>query len=243
MSVDNNDNGKTKVDDDDEDDRLVESKNYMKTRSQSLQSTSSSMIVQQSQQQQHHHTQLSTITSHLSSSTLHSERSFHKTSTSSSQSTKSKFQSFLQQPDAGIPPHAGGTFLSVQQNQKFRQFVRSASTHSDGNTKTQIKGFSSRSSSTQMEDDIAEHHLKVQQDNAVLISKSAESLETKTQFGQANRSQLTLSGGFLAPPNRKLTILSPVHSTPGLHEILKRQGRSPISPRITFPGSDNDLFM
>lgn len=236
----------------DDDGRLVESKNFMKARSQSLQSTA------QQQHQAHVQQQQQTISSHhKSTTTLMSEKSFHKTissstSTSSStvsagQTTKTKFQSFLNHPDAPSAGQHSNTYLSVaaQQNQqKFvRQFVRSASAHSEGgNTSTKsIKGL--RSSSTQMENDGIEQTLKVHQDSAVLISKSAENLETKVQFGTANRSQLTLSGGFLAPPNRKLTILSPVHSAPGLHELLKRQGRSPCSPKITFPGSENDLFL
>lgn len=83
----------------------------------------------------------------------------------------------------------------------------------------------------------------LQQSSTILISKSAETFESKslTTTG-AMRTQLTLSGGFLAPPNRKLTILSPIHAPPGLHDMLKRHGRSPLSPRISFPGSDADLF-
>lgn len=81
--------------------------------------------------------------------------------------------------------------------------------------------------------------------SAILISKSAETIESRSSISSgAMRSQLTLSGGFLAPPNRKLTILSPIHAPPGLHEMLtRRHGRSPLSPRIgAFVGSEMDLF-
>lgn len=86
-----------------------------------------------------------------------------------------------------------------------------------------------------------------------LSSKSAETMNdpksalsaTGTSTAASLRSQLTLSGNFLAPPsNRKLTILSPIHAPASLSDMLKRHavGRSPLSPRIGFPGSEVDLF-
>lgn len=79
--------------------------------------------------------------------------------------------------------------------------------------------------------------------SSILISKSAETIESRSIASGVMRSQLTLSGGFLAPPNRKLTILSPIHAPPGLHEMLtRRHGRSPLSPRVGFAGSEMDLF-
>lgn len=224
---------------------LSDTKGFMQNRSQSLQSASATIV--------HHQQHQSHSMSHQSSTTTMSEKSYHKTTSStmlSATGTKAKFQSFLQHPE----PSVGSSYLSVGQQtsqQKFhRQFVRSASAHStEGGQAGAITASSKsiktlRSASQQMEDEQSEQHLKIQQASSVLISKSAENLETKVQFGQANRSQLTLSGGFLAPPNRKLTILSPVHSAPGLHEyLLKTKGRSPISPKIQFPGSDYDPFM
>lgn len=80
--------------------------------------------------------------------------------------------------------------------------------------------------------------------SSILISKSAETIESRSSVSSGvMRSQLTLSGGFLAPPNRKLTILSPIHAPPGLHEMLtRRHGRSPLSPRVGFSGNEMDLF-
>lgn len=236
-------------DDDEAVSTLSDTKSFMQNRSQSLQSASGTIL--------HHQQHQSHSMSHQSSTTTMSDnnnKSYYKTTSStmsSSTGTKAKFQSFLQHPE----PSVGSAYLSVGQQtsqQKFhRQFVRSASAHSTegggqvGAIATSSKTIKTlRSASQQMEDEQSEQHLKIQQASSVLISKSAENLETKVQFGQANRSQLTLSGGFLAPPNRKLTILSPVHAAPGLHEyLLKNKGRSPISPKIQFPGSDYDPFM
>lgn len=180
--------------------------------------------------------------------------------------SKPKFHSFLQQPETG-------QFLSTssQQQQKFvRQFVRSSSAHNDSVDKPSIKCI--RSASQQIEDDTTllmgvENQLQQVQKMSVLFSKSAETIEgaaaaatsascssmTTTQMmGTGIRNTLTLSGGLLAPPNRKLTILSPIHAPPGLHDMLKRHGRSPCSPRIMFPsgacgagglgGIEADLF-
>lgn len=149
----------------------------------------------------------------------------------------------------------GGSSSSQQQQKFVRQFVRSSSAHNDSVDKPTIKCI--RSASQQMEDDpnllsvenqLQQHQQQVQK-MSVLISKSAETIEgatsasssssmTTTQLmGTGIRNTLTLSGGLLAPPNRKLTILSPIHAPPGLHDMLKqRHGRSPCSPRIMFPG-------
>ncbi|XP_032594888.1 cAMP-specific 3',5'-cyclic phosphodiesterase isoform X5 [Drosophila grimshawi] len=173
--------------------------------------------------------------------------------------TKSKFQSFLQQPEA----HG---FLTAHQKH-VRQFVRSTSAHSEAAAGvTPVSGARPekciRSASTQIDDasaasgdvalgetsvgglpSISMSKLGLQQSSSILISKSAETIEMKSSSSsQGMRTQLTLSGGFLAPPNRKITILSPIHAPPGLHDMLKRAGRSPLSPRISFPGSDTDLF-
>ncbi|KAH8235453.1 hypothetical protein KR032_000588 [Drosophila birchii] len=170
---------------------------------------------------------------------------------------KSRFQSFLQQPEG-----AHG-FLTAHQKH-VRQFVRSTSAHSEA--AAGVPGSSRpekciRSASTQIDDAAVEagslqdssstggsmnlsmSKLGLQQSSSILISKSAETIEMKSSSA-GMRTQLTLSGGFLAPPgNRKITILSPIHAPPGLHEMLRRaQGRSPLSPRISFPGSDTDLF-
>ncbi|XP_037938267.1 cAMP-specific 3',5'-cyclic phosphodiesterase isoform X2 [Teleopsis dalmanni] len=191
-----------------------------------------------------------------STSILTSEqRSFMQktSSTTSSSSTKSKFQSFLQQPEAS-------GFLTAHQKH-VRQFVRSTSAHSEaaaavGNS---LSGSGRadkciRSASTQIEETaegdssdglppISSSKLGLHQSSSILISKSAETIEMKTSSASSGiRTQLTLSGGLLAPPNRKITILSPIHAPPGLHDMLKRSGRSPLSPRISFPGSEADLF-
>ncbi|KAH8386933.1 hypothetical protein KR093_003612 [Drosophila rubida] len=171
--------------------------------------------------------------------------------------SKSKFQSFLQQPEA----HGG--FLNAHQKH-VRQFVRSTSAHSEAAASmTPVSGARPekciRSASTQIDDasaasgdgamaeggsmQLSMSKLGLQQSSSILISKSAETIEMKSSSTSAGmRTQLTLSGGFLAPPNRKITILSPIHAPPGLHDILKRAGRSPLSPRISFPGSETDLF-
>lgn len=189
-----------------------------------------------------------------------------------STTTKGKFQSFLQHPDSSsTSSHFGSSFLNAQQKH-VRQFVRSTSAHSEGGIVGGATGSVAatstgaiakpdkyiRSASAQIDDGTEviisggglTHSMEqpliskgLQQSSTILISKSAETFESKslTTTG-AMRTQLTLSGGFLAPPNRKLTILSPIHAPPGLHDMLKRHGRSPLSPRISFPGSDADLF-
>uniref|UniRef100_A0A1A9UU43 Uncharacterized protein n=1 Tax=Glossina austeni TaxID=7395 RepID=A0A1A9UU43_GLOAU len=189
-------------------------------------------------------------------------------STTSSAATKSKFQSFLQQPDAvmGHPTStSSGHFLTAHQKH-VRQFVRSTSAHSETNT-SNTTGTTGRpekcirSASAQIDDsnnsgDIitgsetltssTSNKLSLQQSSSILISKSAETIETKSlataSTSTSARTHLTLSGGFLAPPNRKITILSPIHAPPGLHDMIKRAGRSPLSPRISFPGSEADIF-
>ncbi|XP_041563054.1 cAMP-specific 3',5'-cyclic phosphodiesterase isoform X5 [Drosophila elegans] len=186
---------------------------------------------------------------------------------SNSSGGKTRFQSFLQQPEGA---HHG--FLTAHQKH-VRQFVRSTSAHSEaaagvGGTGSGRPEKCIRSASTQIDDpssggsvggvdslvdssasggsmQLSMSKLGLQQSSSILISKSAETIEMKSSSSSAGmRTQLTLSGGFLAPPgNRKITILSPIHAPPGLHDMLKRaQGRSPLSPRISFPGSDSDLF-
>lgn len=179
---------------------------------------------------------------------------FTSTTTTSSQTTsgvtKGKFTSFLQHPDPTATPH-GATFLTAQQSRHARQFVRSTSAHSstDGGSSSIVASGKSdkciRSTSQQMDDSFdqtitIEQAKGFHQSSSILISKSAETIEGLKHSGSM-RTQLTLSGGLLAPPNRKLTILSPVHAPPGLQELLKKH-RSPLSPRISFPGAEADLF-
>lgn len=231
------------------------------TRSQSLQSsttqvasfdqqTSNALLMQQLKAQ----SSINIVTEKHVQKFSSSQTTTTAASSSSSTSaigTKSKFTSFLQHPDTSASSH-GGTFLTAQQKH-VRQFVRSTSAHSSTESSAggiSISGKSEkciRSTSQQIDDD----HFSIdctkglQQSAAILISKSAETIEgfrssSSTTSGNM-RTQLTLSGGFLAPPNRKLTILSPVHAPPGLHELLKKH-RSPLSPRISFPGTDAELF-
>ncbi|EDW05697.2 uncharacterized protein Dmoj_GI11177 [Drosophila mojavensis] len=236
------------------------------TRSQSLQS--SAIVGEQSghllstaaalAQQLKAQSSTSIITSEQrsSSSTSSSTTRYVSSTTQGASSTtgvsKSKFQSFLQQPEA----HG---FLTAHQKH-VRQFVRSTSAHSEAAASiTPVSGARPekciRSASTQIDDasaasgdaesgiQMSMSKLGLQQSSSILISKSAETIEMKSSSSSAGmRTQLTLSGGFLAPPNRKITILSPIHAPPGLHDMLKRVGRSPLSPRISFPGSEADLF-
>lgn len=232
------------------------------SRSHSLQSSTSSTIVAESSSSstssliQHQHKAQS------SANIVTTEKHYQQKSTT----TKGKFQSFLQHPDAQSSHH-GATFLTAQQKH-VRQFVRSTSAHSEGgaisaggnsNIAANKLDKYGRSASTQIDDGnelqqqlgmggtLHEQQMSsiskgLQQSSTILFSKSAETIETKCSTTGAMRTQLTLSGGFLAPPNRKLTILSPIHAPPGLHDMLKRHGRSPLSPRIGFPGSDMELF-
>lgn len=169
-------------------------------------------------------------------------------STTTTAATKGKFTSFLQHPDPSGGSHAA-TFLTAQQKH-VRQFVRSTSAHSS--TDSSVSGSMKteqciRSASQQMDDDqcltTIEQTKGFHQSASILISKSAETIEAlkNSTGGISMRNQLTLSGGLLAPPNRKLTILSPVHAPPGLHELLKKH-RSPLSPRISFPGTEAEIF-
>ncbi|XP_034489501.1 cAMP-specific 3',5'-cyclic phosphodiesterase isoform X4 [Drosophila innubila] len=242
------------------------------TRSQSLQS--SAIVSEQSghmlstaaalAQQLKAQSSTSIITSEQRSSSSSSSTTRYMSSSTQGGSTstaavgsggKSKFQSFLQQPEA----HG---FLTAHQKH-VRQFVRSTSAHSEAAASmTPVSGARPekciRSASTQIDDasaasgdgalgegsmQMSMSKLGLQQSSSILISKSAETIEMKSSSSTAGmRTQLTLSGGFLAPPNRKITILSPIHAPPGLHDMLKRAGRSPLSPRISFPGSETDLF-
>lgn len=220
------------------------------TRSHSLQSSSTSSTSQFLDQS----ASLSnaTLTQQLkahSSMNIVTEKHVQKFSSTSTSTgaTKGKFTSFLQHPDSTVSSH-GATFLTAQQKH-VRQFVRSTSAHSSTESTTGAKCIRSAS---QQHDDGFDHSLTIEhakgfhQSAAILISKSAETIEgmknLSCSVGGGNmRTQLTLSGGLLAPPNRKLTILSPVHAPPGLQELLKRH-RSPLSPRISFPGTESELF-
>ncbi|XP_059224210.1 cAMP-specific 3',5'-cyclic phosphodiesterase isoform X6 [Stomoxys calcitrans] len=189
-----------------------------------------------------------------------------KTSSTSSSTSKSKFQSFLQQPEASDHPSSSssGTFLTAHQKH-VRQFVRSTSAHSEAAVGVSMASRPEkciRSASTQIDEptqvsmdstggnnvehlSVSTSKMGLHQSSSILISKSAETIEMKASSASSSagmRTQLTLSGGLLAPPNRKITILSPIHAPPGLHDMLKRAGRSPLSPRISFPGSEADLF-
>lgn len=219
------------------------------TRSHSLQSSSiSSTFVEQSNLSSSLMQQLKAQSSMNIVTEKHVQK-FTSSSTASS-STKGKFTSFLQHPDPGSSAH-GQSFLTAQQKH-VRQFVRSTSAHSstDG-TLASTSNINKpdkciRSSSQQIDDcdQIAlDQSRTLQQSSSILISKSAETIEALKSMGSSTgiRTQLTLSGGLLAPPNRKLTILSPIHAPPGLHELLKKH-RSPLSPRISFPGSESELF-
>lgn len=190
-----------------------------------------------------------------------------KTSSTSSTTSKSKFQSFLQHPDVSDHPSSSssGAFLTAHQKH-VRQFVRSTSAHSEAAVGMSGSGRPDkciRSASTQIDEpsslsvdnsggsgnvehlSVTSSKMGLHQSSSILISKSAETIEMKSSSATSSagmRTQLTLSGGLLAPPNRKITILSPIHAPPGLHDMLKRAGRSPLSPRISFPGSEADLF-
>lgn len=185
---------------------------------------------------------------------LNSQTTTTASSTTLASGTKTKFTSFLQNPDTTAQSH-GATFLTAQQKH-VRQFVRSTSAHSSTDSTVGGTNYISgktekciRSSSQQIDDDhhhsfTADYSKGLQQSAAVLISKSAETIEGIRSSSSTSRTQLTLSGGFLAPPNRKLTILSPIHAPAGLlwpHDLLKKH-RSPLSPRISFPGTESELF-
>lgn len=206
------------------------------TRSQSLQS--SSIVEEQIAEASSAAAASFTSTTSLSQQVkAKSSATLVQKSSSSSTQSKIKFQSFLHQPDKE------SQFATAHQKH-MRQFVRSTSTHTEGGSSKQEKYI--RSASTQNEDneDAVSYNLlsassgtKLHQSTSILLSKSAETFESKVQ-SQSIRTQLTLSGGLLCPPNRKLTILSPIHAPPGLHEAL-RKGRSPLSPRISFPSTDD----
>ncbi len=208
------------------------------TRSHSLQSSTSSTVVEQSSV-----SSSSLIQQHKAQSSANivtSEKHVQQKSTT----TKGKFQSFLQHPDSTSSSH-GATFLTAQQKH-VRQFVRSTSAHSETGTSGKHEKCI-RSASTQIDDGneqgtmYVEHTSKGLQQSSILISKSAETIEM-SKLSTGIRTQLTLSGGLLAPPNRKLTILSPIHAPPGLHDMMLKRHRSPLSPRISFPGSEADIF-
>lgn len=211
------------------------------TRSHSLQSSTSSTVIEQSSVS----STSSLIQQHKAQSSANivtSEKHVQQKSTT----TKGKFQSFLQHPDSTSSSH-GATFLTAQQKH-VRQFVRSTSAHSETGTSAITSGSKHekciRSASTQIDDGneqgtlCIEHTSKGMQQS---ISKSAETIEM-SKLSTGIRTQLTLSGGLLAPPNRKLTILSPIHAPPGLHDMMLKRHRSPLSPRISFPGSEADIF-
>lgn len=235
------------------------------TRSQSLQSSSTAIATTMGEQlttnaslmqQLKAQSSINIVTEkHVQKFSSSQTMATSSSSTTSTSGTKSKFTSFLQHPDTSVTSH-GATFLTAQQKH-VRQFVRSTSAHSSTDSAAgggmTISGRAEkciRSTSQQIDDDhhsfTTEYSKGLQQSAAILISKSAETIEgfrscSATTSGSM-RTQLTLSGGFLAPPNRKLTILSPVHAPPGLHELLKKH-RSPLSPRISFPGTEStELF-
>lgn len=233
------------------------------TRSQSLQSsttavasfdqqTSNALLMQQLKAQ----SSMNIVTEKHVQKFSSSQTTSSNISSTSATGTKSKFTSFLQHPDTTSLSHSG-TFLTAQQKH-VRQFVRSTSAHSS--TESAAGGISIsgkvekciRSTSQQIDDDhhsfSTDYSKGLQQSAAILISKSAETVGIEgsgfrscSSTSGSMRTQLTLSGGFLAPPNRKLTILSPVHAPPGLHDLLKKH-RSPLSPRISFPGTEAELF-
>lgn len=230
------------------------------TRSQSLQSSSTSSSTSALDQQQISNTTIVQQSKAQSSMNIFTEKHVQKYSSSQSSTSctsstsvtgnKTKFTSFLQHPDPDTPSH-GTSFLTAQQKH-VRQFVRSTSAHSSTDSTSgsiSMSGKSDkciRSASQQIDDDhsfTVEQSKSLQQSAAILISKSAETIEGFRSCSSTSgmRTQLTLSGGFLAPPNRKLTILSPIHAPPGLQELLKKH-RSPLSPRISFPGSEAELF-
>lgn len=235
----------------------ITSKTFLHTtRSHSLQSSTSTIVEQSSSSGS---SPFSLVQQHkaVSSANITAEKHF-QTKTSST-TTKGKFQSFLQHPDPQSQMGHATTYVSSAQQKHIRQFVRSTSAHSDGAGAPAAGSASGshrpdkcvRSSSAQIDDGTEQlieqtsTSRSLQQASTILISKSAETIESKAMAmgcGSAVRTHLTLSGGLLAPPNRKLTILSPIHAPPGLHDILKRHGRSPLSPRISFPGTDGDLF-
>lgn len=245
----------------------ITSKTYLHTtRSHSLQSSTSTIVEQSSSLSSSTSSGnppfASLVQQHKAVSSANiiasTEKHYQTKTSSSTTATKAKFQSFLQHPDPQSQSGHATQYVSSAQQKHVRQFVRSTSAHSDTVGGVTGAGAGSggaghnrpdkciRSSSAQIDDgteQIIEHgsSRSLQQASTILISKSAETIEAN-RCGGAMRTQLTLSGGLLAPPNRKLTILSPIHAPPGLHDILKRHGRSPLSPRISFPGSDADIF-
>lgn len=258
MSVEETDNpsyivtapGEEGVDDKSDVKVSVSTKNVShSTRSHSLQSSSMSaaFVDQASNLTASLAQQLKAQSSMNIVSEKHVQKFTSSSSSTSTSTTKGKFTSFLQHPDSTATSH-GATFLTAQQKH-VRQFVRSTSAHSstDGGTGISLKSEKCIRSASQQMDDVdqlaMDQSKTFQQSSSILISKSAETIEAlkSTSSSAHMRTQLTLSGGFLAPPNRKLTILSPIHNPPGLHELLKKH-RSPLSPRISFPGSECELF-
>lgn len=230
------------------------------TRSQSLQSSSTTVAATDQtstlsaslMQQLKAQSTMNIVTQKITSTQMTTTTSSSSSSASVGTGTKSKFTSFLQHPDTSVASH-GATFLTAQQKH-VRQFVRSTSAHSSTESSAvgSITGKSDkciRSTSQQIDDDpqffTTDYGKGLHQSAAILISKSAETIEgfqrSTSTASTTTRPHLTLSGGFLAPPNRKLTILSPIHAPPGLQELLKKH-RSPLSPRISFPGPETDLF-
>lgn len=237
----------------------VKTNKAQNTRSQSLQSSTTAIACDQQASNASLLQQQLKAQSSINIVTEKHVQKFSSTQTTSSTSsstlasgTKSKFTSFLQHPDTSATAH-GAQFLTAQQKH-VRQFVRSTSAHSSTDSAAGGISISAkaekciRSTSQQIDDDhhsfTTDYSKGLQQSAAILISKSAETIEgfrSCSSTSGSMRTQLTLSGGFLAPPNRKLTILSPVHAPPGLHDLLKKH-RSPLSPRISFPGTDAELF-
>lgn len=161
-----------------------------------------------------------------------------------------KHHQFVRSSSAHSEGGNGGGTGSIDFDTSIRkpdQFTRSASTQIDSDQHAQqnqshllANSGSSKTGHHQDHHSTGNLHREV---SSILISKSAETIESRSISSGVMRSQLTLSGGFLAPPNRKLTILSPIHAPPGLHEMLtRRHGRSPLSPRVGFGAADMDLF-
>lgn len=115
---------------------------------------------------------------------------------------------------------------SVQQQRVMQQSISSASSR-------QLRSFSSQQSEESCE---------------------VETSSTTTSASSSSRKMnapmhLSLTTSFLAPPDRRLTILSPhspVHgpTTDLLGSLVaRRKGRVPMLPRLAIPRSDSDLLL
>lgn len=156
--------------------------------------------------------------------------------------SRRSMQQFLQ---TTLSESTSSTSSETMATEQFKTVVRSSQ---------QVFGASLNQQASVQQQRVVQQSSSVQRQMRTYSSQqSEESCEVEASATTSRKlnapMHLSLTTGFLAPPDRRLTILSPhspVHgpTTDLLGSLVaRRKGRVPVLPRLAIPRSDSDLLL